>query len=288
MNSFILALIAIASCNFLKAEIERLDSVTKPWEHTTYEENIFKDWTERDIKSLLTLKDDIFVRDEPFLYVKAAENFDSRTQWPSCVHAIRDQSNCGSCWAHATSEVFSDRACIEGIDTNFVASVQQLVSCDTADSGCDGGMEYNAFKYIESKGIVADSCYPYVSGNGKTYTCDNNKISACSVHHYGKNTKSISSSGIMAEIKANGPVTTGFMVYADFMTYKSGIYVPTSSQQEGLHAVKIVGYGNSNGIDFWSIANSWGTSWGESGFFRIKMGSKCNIESRVYSIQVAK
>ena len=91
------------------------------------------------------------------------------------------------------------------------------------------------------------SCYPYKSGNG---------ISKCTEKHSGKNPRSISSSDIMAEIKDNGPVTTGFTVYADFMTYKSGIYVPTSTQVEGLYAVKIIGFGNSGGIDFWLIANS--------------------------------
>ena len=88
----------------------------------------------------------------------------------------------------------------------------------------------------------------------------------------------------MSTIKSNGPVTVGFSVYADLMAYKSGIYVPTSSQFEGLHAVKIVGYGSEFGVDYWIMANSWGTAWGEHGYFRAMMNTKCNFENDVSAI----
>jgi len=88
MNAFVIAILALASCNFLKEEIQRLDAVTKPWQHTTHEENIFRDYTEDDVKALFTLRPDYLHMEDPVVYIKAAENFDSRTQWPGCIHPI--------------------------------------------------------------------------------------------------------------------------------------------------------------------------------------------------------
>jgi cathepsin B len=74
---------------------------------------------------------------------------------------------------------------------------------------------------------------------------------------------------------------TGFTVYQDFMNYKSGVYKHVSGNVLGGHAVKIVGWGQENGTNYWICANSWGTSWGENGFFRIAWG-QCGIDSAVY------
>ena len=75
---------------------------------------------------------------------------------------------------------------------------------------------------------------------------------------------------------------TGFTVYADFMSYSGGIYEHVTGGVRGGHAVKIVGWGVEGGINYWICANSWGTSWGEEGFFRIKMG-ECGIDQDVWA-----
>jgi len=74
---------------------------------------------------------------------------------------------------------------------------------------------------------------------------------------------------------------TSFNVYSDFMNYASGIYKHTSGYLEGGHAVKILGWGVEGGVNYWICANSWGTSWGEKGYFRIAYG-ECGIDSTVY------
>jgi cathepsin B len=79
----------------------------------------------------------------------------------------------------------------------------------------------------------------------------------------------------------NGPVETGFTVYADFMNYESGVYYHVSGRMEGGHAVKILGWGNEDGMDYWLCANSWNTSWGLEGFFKIKVGDS-GIDKQVF------
>ena len=139
-----LLVIALITC-YIKEEILRLDHIQKPWQHTTYEENIFRDYTEQDIKAMFPLKDKLYQSEEQFMAPIAFTPFDWRSTNPFCIHPIRFQENCGSCWAFASSEVFSDVTCIHNVDKNYIASVQQLVSCDTANSGCNGGEELNAF-----------------------------------------------------------------------------------------------------------------------------------------------
>ncbi|KAJ7360179.1 hypothetical protein OS493_018171 [Desmophyllum pertusum] len=87
---------------------------------------------------------------------------------------------------------------------------------------------------------------------------------------------------IQTEIMTHGPVEAIFAVYQDFFSYRSGVYIHTSGSQVGIHAIKMLGWGQLQGIDFWICANSWGPNWGMSGFFYIRRGTnECGIESGV-------
>lgn len=91
-------------------------------------------------------------------------SFDSRDQWGSCIHPIRDQASCGSCWAFGATEALSDRFCIASNGAiDVVLSPQDLVACDTTDYGCGGGYLDHAWAYMTNPGVVTDSCDPYTS-----------------------------------------------------------------------------------------------------------------------------
>jgi len=80
----------------------------------------------------------------------------------------------------------------------------------------------------------------------------------------------------------NGPVEAAFTVYADFPTYKSGVYHHVTGSALGGHAIKILGWGVENGTAYWTVANSWNEDWGNKGFFKIKRGTdECGIEGQV-------
>jgi len=215
--------------------------------------------------------------------------FDARKQWPNLLHPIRDQAQCGSCWAFSGSEVLSDRFAIASNSASPVLSPEDMVSCDTGDMGCNGGMLDSLWNYLTSTGIVTDACFPYGAGSGVAPAC----ASKCADGEAWKKYKAADSfhlttvADIQAELMKNGPLQVAFTVYKSFLSYKSGIYQrhwwQFWDQELGGHAVKLVGWGEENGTPYWTIANSWSESWGENGYFRIKRGvNEAGIESMVY------
>jgi len=222
--------------------------------------------------------------------VSVPASFDSRSQWGNCIHGIRNQKSCGSCWAFAASETLSDRFCIASNGkVNVVLSPEDMVECDSSNAGCNGGNLALAWKYLSNTGIVTDTCLPYTSGAGKVGACPKKCSDSESFKKYKCSGSSIKASGvaqIKSEIYARGPVETGFDVYADFMNYKSGVYQHVSGAYEGGHAVKILGWGTEGSTAYWLCANSWDTTWGEKGFFRIKQGN-CGIDSATYACNPA-
>ena len=233
--------------------------------------------------------------------VEIPASFDVRNKWPTSIHPIRNQKHCGSCWAFSAAEVLSDRFSIASngrIQT--VLSPEDLVSCDKSNMGCQGGQLAAAWEYMKDTGIVSDACFPYTSGNGTTAEC----VTKCSdsesfmkSKHKAKNYYRLASvEDIQREILLHGPVQTGFRVYKSFMSYTSGVYQRNWwkfwDPIMGGHAVKIVGWGTytdedkplSKPVDYWTVANSWDTTWGEEGYFKIKKGvNMCGIESGVYA-----
>jgi len=77
---------------------------------------------------------------------------------------------------------------------------------------------------------------------------------------------------MMNEIYQRGPISCGIATTDDFHAYKGGIFYDTTGDLEITHVVSIVGWGEQNGVKFWRIRNSWGSYWGESGFFKIVRG----------------
>lgn len=231
------------------------------------------------------------------------DSFDSREAWPDCadiIGLIRDQSRCGSCWAFSAVEVMSDRICIHSNATRkLLVSSEAMVACgdpDGATGGCFGGFPEIAFSTWEKVGLVTgglynhteqgcqsyflppcddhiNKCTDYVDTPACSRVCDDPTLNYDDQKTYGQNLTHLKGEKqIQLEIMNSGPVATIMMVFMDFANYKSGIYQPTTSDLDGLHAVKIVGWGVENDLKYWLIANSWNERWGENGYFRILMG----------------
>jgi cathepsin C len=220
----------------------------------------------------------------------------------SFVAPVRDQGDCGSCYAFATTNMLNARSQIAtGGASDWYWSPQEVVSCSEYSQGCDGGFGYLVSKFGEDFGIVKDSVVPYASSSGTSPACPANftglgPANGVTAYAYvGGFYGGCSADAMMAEIFAHGPVGVSFEVLSDFFAYTGGIYVHTnaSSAAAGLgvnpwevtnHLVMMLGWGSAevNGtmVPYWICQNSWGPDWGESGYFRIIRGvDECAIES---------
>lgn len=186
------------------------------------------------------------------------------------ITSVKDQGNCGSCWAFATTALLEAMVKIsKHMSQDIDLSEQMLLSCSNAGDCVLGGYEYKAANYIKSTGIPNESCYPYSARKTSCNPCAGWAARVVRITSW--SWVSTSTSGIETALQS-GPVTSWMAVYSDFYHYRSGVYQPTAgASYQGGHFVVIVGY---NHVErYWICKNSWGTGWGESGFFRIKMGT---------------
>ncbi|KAI1717021.1 papain family cysteine protease domain-containing protein [Ditylenchus destructor] len=254
-----------------------------------------------------------------FLDIDLPKSFDAREHWPKCksIKEIRDQSNCGSCWAIGAVEPMSDRICIasKGEIQVSLSTADLLGCCSECGDGCNGGDINEAWKYWTKEGIVTGSnhtanqgCIPYPFPPCEHHTnkteypkcpslpdyetpkCEKKCQKSYSEKsydedkYYGKSSFHVEATveSIQKELYTNGPLEVAFHVMEDFDHYESGIYSHQAGGPAGGHAVKLIGWGEENGTPYWIMANSWNTGWGENGFFRIIRGqNECGIESRV-------
>ena len=273
----IIGLILAKRPGFTKDFVEKLKKVAS-WEVEEFENNIFKGWSDAELRAILSVKMTLPDRSkelEPQMIDNLPDNFDPHDKWPACIHPIRDQGQCGSCWAFGLVESISDRFCIQGKDV--ILAPQDSVSCDKSNYGCNGGHIDRAWNYATQTGIVPDTCMPYVSGNGHVPPCPSKCTGKGTWVKYkcasGTVFNAVDNTAKMNEMYNNGPLENAFAVYEDFFSYKSGIYHHVSGGLAGYHATKTLGWGvSSSGEKYWIVANSWGTSWGMKGFFWIRQG----------------
>ena len=210
----------------------------------------------------------------------APDAFDWRDK--GYVSPVKDQGSCGSCWAFSTVANLEGQY-YKGKGKMVTLSEQMLVDCDTYDSACNGGLMENTFTWLkENGGIMTDADYPYV-GYKQSCKSDPSKYVDMTITGYKKLGSSSSTWDPVDEdeikefLYETGPLAVALNANP-LQTYTGGILDKTSSQCpiSGMnHAVTMVGYGSESGKDYWIIKNSWGKSWGEDGYFRIRRGTGC-------------
>jgi C1A family cysteine protease len=197
------------------------------------------------------------------------------------VTPVRTTGTCGT-WAFAVAAALESYTLRKNNTPglNLDLSEQVLISCANA-GGCGGGILVTASNYIKVKGLPLESCYPYMDAQGD---CSN----ACSdwpanahkiddyfyVLQYGTPPRT-SVEDIKNALFMHGPLLSTMVVYSDFVDYQSGIYSYSSGVLMGGYAILIIGYDDSG--QFFIVKNSWGTSWGEAGFFRIAYDQVFNV-----------
>jgi len=210
----------------------------------------------------------------------APTSYDSRKY--GLVSPVKAQLKCGSCVAFSTMAAVE--TCFKKVTGVFGDySEQQFVDCGyqkNGANGCNGAAPHAYAKYWGDNklGLAHESQYPYlntqpnlycpslptynqgakITGSYYTYSGDEETLKQLVYEH----------GAVVVSVKAEGP----------FMEYKGGIFAGCPSGSSTDHAVTAVGYGVENGIPFWVIKNSWGSTWGENGFIRMRRGvGMCGI-----------
>ena len=194
------------------------------------------------------------------------------------VTYVKNQGQCGSCWAFSTTGNIEGQWFLSG-NTLVALSEQELVSCDTNDSGCNGGDPSSAYQWlIDNEGgqIATESSDPYESSGGSAPGCYGSGSAGATIISY---QALLQDESYMASWCAqNGPISICIDA-SSFQTYMGGIMTDCEAFSVD-HCVLIVGFDASYTIPYWIIKNSWGASWGEDGYVRVQMyTNQCDLTS---------
>jgi len=238
----------------------------------------FSDWSEREQKSL----NGFVPRDKTILGKRTVgkraveQNPTTPIDWAAkgMTTAIKDQGQCGSCWAFSTTETVESAILMAGKSVSKL-SPQEVVDCDSSDQGCGGGDPQEALGWVKDQGgLDTDQCYPYTAQDG---TCASSKCQAA-----GNVVEVIPISGSEQDmydaLGKYGPLS----ICADassWSNYNGGVLTASQCGSDVDHAIQLTGYSPSQG-GYWIVRNSWGADWGEKGFIYLQYGANtCDCTS---------
>jgi len=203
--------------------------------------------------------------------VAAPDSFD----WSSKdkLTPVKDQQQCGSCWAFSATENIESVWMIakDLTPANFKPlGPQQIVDCDTVDGGCNGGDTPTAFEYvIKAGGQEPESAYPYKAVNQKCHFVKADVEVTIRSYQYATKTKNESQ---MQEATATVSPLSICVDAEPWQFYSGGVMKRAQCGTSLDHCVQIAGYDVSANPPYWRVRNSWGVSWGEQGFIRLEFG----------------
>lgn len=247
--------------------------------------NKFSCYTPTEYKTLLGYIPSSTPSKRPEVQAKKSVSLPDSVDWreKNVVNAIKDQGQCGSCWAFSTCcTCESQYALSTGQLLSY--SEQNLVDCVTLSYGCSGGNPRFAIEYvawIQFGKFNSEEDYPYTATDG-TCSFDSSK-GIGHVNSY-KSVSYTASETALQEVIANEGVASVCIDASEssFQLYTSGVYESSGCSTILLnHAVACVGYGTLEGKDYWIVRNSWGEAWGEAGYIKLLRGSNtCGIASQ--------
>jgi C1A family cysteine protease len=205
-----------------------------------------------------------------------ATTVDWRTK--GVITPVKDQGNCGSCWAHSADEAVESFYAIKSGNLQ-VLSVQQCTACTYTYNGCDGGWPHDAYtNAVQARnGLELNSAYPYnIAQAGNCQLTGGKAVNAVT------DDSGFSSplQGQLQNLLNNvGPVSV-CVAAESWQTYTGGVMMTCAGSVD--HCVQAVGYNSDASTPYWLVRNSWGTGWGYAGYIYLSMtannGDICHIQ----------
>lgn len=275
--------------NFL-VTIERIALKAKQFPETQWGLTKFADLSSAEFaKMYLTHRpraidmNSITVAELPEVAVEALpEQFDWRSHTPSVVSPVKDQEQCGSCWAFSATETIESAWAMSGRSLPILAP-QQIVDCDNIEgaSGCNGGYTESAFDYVkQAGGLDTEESYPYQGQDG-TCAFKKDKVAAqVTGYSYAVPPCQDACDNQNQTLAMTALVSVGpLAICVDASTwsdYTGGIFSDCShNANDQDHCVQLVGFNRNSG--YWIVRNSWNTDWGINGYIHLKLGNTCGL-----------
>ncbi|OEU69907.1 MAG: hypothetical protein BA863_07800 [Desulfovibrio sp. S3730MH75] len=197
---------------------------------------------------------------------------------------IRDQSSCASGMDFSVLAAMESRAKIQKNNPNLSIDLSEayLLFCGCGKC-CSTGWYFDpALNFIKNTGVADEKCYPYRPVDQDCKPCPDWKNRVWKIQDW---SSIVNVSQRKQNLAASGPLIGGMAVYQDFLYYKGGVYRHTSGKLSGYSPKTIVGYDDNQKC--WICKNSWGTGWGENGWFKIAYG-QCDIDTRFNMYAIGK
>jgi C1A family cysteine protease len=260
--------------NNFKLSLDRIQSRNALNTETVFGLTKFSDLSVEEFKTLLGYVPSTSSYDVGVLApnnVEAPQTFDWRTQ--NMVTPVKDQGQCGSCWAFSVTENIESVYCkANQLDcTTFPPlSPQEIVDCDTTDAGCDGGDPPTAYAFVIQEGGMEDaSDYPYTAQDGNC--AFQQSLVKVKISSWKYATQNSDETTMMNNLVSWGPLS--ICVDAEpWQDYTGGVLMASDCSNQLDHCVQLVGYDMTQSTPFWIVRNSWGTDWGENGYIRLQYG----------------
>jgi len=255
--------------------IEKIKNLNAAAPYATFAINKFADLSSEEFrqKYLGSRRSQKVIADEDVLVPTVTGALDPSFDWRTlgAVTDVKDQQQCGSCWAFSAVENVESVWILSGKGSNKTVqlSEQQVVDCDQTDAGCNGGDTPSAFQYImDAGGIESEDDYPYQGYDG---SCSFNKAKiAATISSYRYATKNNDEKVMQANLASWAPLSI-CVDAAAWQFYSGGVFDADSCGTDLDHCVQVVGYDTTQTPNFWIVRNSWNTDWGMAGYILLEM-----------------
>jgi len=259
--------------NIFKANVDKIEQHNRAGRSYTMGMNKFGDMPFAEFHAKFTgykpIKRD-YIRSKNVEHIHDIHSQDpASVDWrdKGAVTPVKDQGQCGSCWA------FSATGAMEGayfiaFNATVSLSEQQLVDCSGAqgNQGCNGGLMDQAFEYVIENGITSEDAYPYVAEDQDCMNPLPDAVASVSKYIDVAQNKDAA----LQTAVAKGPVAVAIEADQEsFQFYKSGVFDDKDCGDMLDHGVLAVGYGVDGDKKYWIVKNSWGGDWGDSGYIRM-------------------